>query len=64
MGRIKSVYKAIDKLKIDENYDLCVVQIAEIADHSADRFTDICDGFRFGYLQGMKAAKAKRRRTV
>lgn len=64
MDRIKSVYKAIDKLKIEENYDLYVVQIAEIADHSADRFTDICDGFRFGYLQGMKAAKAKRRRTV
>ena len=64
MSRIKSVYKSIDGLKIDENYDLFAAQITEIANHSADRFTGICDGFRFGYLQGMKAAKAERRRTV
>lgn len=48
--------------KIDENYDLCAGHIQEIANNSDSQFDLICNMFRFGYMQGVKAQKAKSRK--
>lgn len=63
MARVKSVYKAIEKLEINENYGMCVAHLSEIKEHAKSQFDVICDSFNFGYLQGMKAAKAEKRRA-
>lgn len=64
MGKMKNIYKMIEKVKTDPAYTMTGPQLFEIANHSEDRYSHVYDGFRFGYLQGMKAAKAERRRTV
>ena len=64
MGKKKDIYRVIDSVKTDPAYTMTAFQIFEIANHSEDRYSHVYDGFRFGYLQGMKAAKAERRRTV
>ena len=63
MARL-NVMKTIEKSigKIDENYDLCAGQIKEIAKNSSNQFELICNMFRFGYMQGVKAQKAKSRK--
>lgn len=50
--------------KIDANYDMYVSNIDDIRNASKDFLDLICNGFRFGYMQGMKAAKAKARKGV
>jgi len=43
-------------------YTLRMRDILEIRDNSGDWFRSIDDAFRFGYLQGTKAAKAEMKR--
>lgn len=62
MARVKSVYKAIENLEINENYAMCITHLSEIREHANSQFDVICDSFDFGYLQGMKAARAEMRR--
>ena len=64
MGRIKSVYKAINNLKMAEGHIPYADNFEEIGKNSKDDWDKMWDSFRFGYLQGMKAAKAERRRAV
>lgn len=45
--------------KINPRYDLRVNEIVEIYDTYGGNFDVICCSFKFGYLQGMKAAKAE-----
>ena len=47
--------------KIDTNYDICAGNINDIKRESRDAYDLICNGFRFGYIQGMKAARAERK---
>lgn len=47
---------------IDINYDMNINHINDIRNMSSNQFDMICNGFRFGYMQGMKAAKANMRR--
>lgn len=44
---------------INIRYDLCAENITDIKDASHDIYDLICNGFRFGYMQGLKAAKAE-----
>ena len=64
MGRIKSVYKAINNLKMAEGYVPYISNFDEIRRNGKDDWDRMWDSFKFGYLQGMKAAKAERRRAV
>ncbi len=64
MGRIKSVYKAIEGLKMVEGFIPHPDNLNEIRENNENEFDAIWDSFKFGYLQGMKAAKAERRRAV
>lgn len=61
MGRVKSAMKTSKSAigKINPAYDLCSNNIEEIRDNSNGIFDLICNSFRFGYVQGMKATKAE-----
>lgn len=47
------------KGKINPYYDLRYGETMEIYGNSSDPFALIVNSFRFGYMQGMKAAKAE-----
>lgn len=58
----KSVVEIIDRAKgkINSKYALRASQIAEIYNNAnGDWFKSIITSFDYGYLQGMKAAKAE-----
>lgn len=44
---------------INIRYDLCAENITDIKNASRDMYDLICNRFRFGYMQGLKAAKAE-----
>lgn len=64
MGRIQNAMKVVETSigKINTAYEMSVDNIAEIYEASNDSFEMICNGFKFGYMQGMKAAKAEMRK--
>ena len=45
--------------KINSRYDMKSKDIDAILDGSANIYEMISNGFRFGYMQGLKAARAK-----
>ena len=59
MSRVKSVYKAIEKVELNKYYSITLSQLQEIRECARGYFGAIGDSFTFGYLQGMKAAKAE-----
>lgn len=61
MARVKNTMQLIKSSigKIHPKYDLCSNNVQDIFEGSNDPYDLISNGFRFGYLQGMKAAKAK-----
>lgn len=54
----------MSKLKVAEGYAPFASHFDEIVNHSGSRWDTMYDCFKFGYLQGMKAAKAERRKAV
>lgn len=48
--------------QINPHYDMTVNNVKEIHEVYGGSFDTICCSFRFGYLQGMKAAKAEMKR--
>ena len=48
--------------KVNPYYDMRVKDLQEIYENSQSVFDCIANGFRFGYLQGVKAAKAEIRK--
>ena len=61
MSRIKSVYSAIERVEVKDQYSACLSNFIEIKERSNGYFDALYDSFRFGYLQGMKALKAEMR---
>lgn len=61
MARVKNTMKLVESAVgvINIRYDLCAENIIDIKDASQDIYDLICNGFRFGYMQGLKAAKAE-----
>lgn len=59
MARVRKTMDLINKSSriINEKYDICTNNISDIRDSSADSYDFICNGFRFGYMQGLKAAR-------
>lgn len=47
---------------INSYYDMDIEDMIQISDNSHDRFSLISNAFTFGYIQGMKAQKAKDRK--
>ena len=63
MGRIINTMQLIDKAKgsINSRYDLCLKNAVDIEKASETTYEMIANSFRFGYMQGMKAAQTERR---
>ena len=61
MARVKNTMQLINKSigKINLNYDLRISNVQDILEDSKDQYDLIFSSFRFGYMQGMKAAKAE-----
>lgn len=61
MARVKNAMQLVESSigKINARYDMSVENIDDIYKSSGDVFIMICNSFRFGYMQGMKAAKAE-----
>lgn len=61
MARVKNTMKLVESAVgvINIRYDLCAENIIDIKDASQDIYDLIRNGFRFGYMQGLKAAKAE-----
>lgn len=59
MAKVKNTMKLINSTlgKIDEYYDMTIENMNDIVDASNEKFDLISYGFRFGYAQGMKAAR-------
>ena len=64
MANIKNVIKKAKAMtgKINSRYDMGYDNIVEIYEGSQGWFDMISVSFKFGYLQGMKAAKAEMRK--
>lgn len=64
MARVKDVMQLIGETRgtVDTRYDMCANHIVDIKNQSNDFYDLICNGFIFGYAQGMKAAKSKMKR--
>lgn len=58
---IKNVGKIIRNSigKINPRYDMCASDVRAIEEMSYNEYDFKVNGFRFGYIQGMKAAKAE-----
>lgn len=54
MEKIKAVTETIKPC-----YDMSIRDMRDIYDNSSDSYDLICNGFCYGYMQGMKAAKAE-----
>lgn len=62
MGRIKNVIEKAEAMtgKINPAYNINCMHVVEIYEGSGgDWFRSIVNGFKIGYMQGMKAAKAE-----
>ena len=64
-----NVRKTMDLVKstvgqIPSRYDLCANNMNDIYNASNDAFDYITNAFRFGFAQGMKAAKAETIKVV
>ena len=64
MSKLKNVVEKAESMigKIPAGYELNTAQVAELYEKSPDWFHLIGNSFRFGYLQGMRAAKAEAKR--
>ena len=62
---IKNVTRIIEKSigKIDVRYDMCISDIEAIEKMSYSKYDFITNGFRFGYMQGLKADRAEMKRN-
>ena len=61
MARVKNTMQLINSTigHINTRYDLCSNNIQDILEASHSHYDLVSNSFRFGYIQGMKAAKAE-----
>ncbi len=64
MAKVKNTMELVKKSigHIDSNYTMYAGNIKDIMEASENGYDLICNGFRFGYMQGMKAAKSEMKR--
>lgn len=63
--RVKNTIQLIEKSieHIDNRFDMSAENIIDISNKSKNSYELVCNGFRFGYMQGMKAAKAQMKKA-
>ncbi len=64
MASVANTIRRIQKTRgnINPKYDASIQNILDIKGYSSGTESAICNGFVFGYAQGMKAAKSEMRR--
>lgn len=64
MGRIVNTSQLIEQAigNINSRYDIYSKNVEDIANISHNYYDLIVNGFRFGYMQGLKAAQAEGRK--
>lgn len=64
MAKVRNTVKLINEFDkhANVNYDIFTTNINDIYKNSENSFNRIVDGFKFGYMQGMKATKAELRK--
>lgn len=65
MSRVRNTMKLIEKAAqfVNDRYSLCLNNVGDIKKASTSEIDLITNGFYFGYMQGMKAAKAEMRKV-
>lgn len=63
MGRVRDTIGLIRQYEKygNEKYDISANNINDIRENSENSLESIVNGYKFGYMQGMKAAKAEMR---
>ena len=63
MAAVRNTMKLVEASigTISNLYGMRIENIKDIYENSEDSIGMICNGFRFGYMQGMKAAKSEMR---
>ena len=66
MAKVKNTMQLINTTrgKIPAAYDLRSYNAKEICDASSNMYDLISNAFRFWYIQGVKATKAKQKKTI
>lgn len=59
MSRCENIMEKVKAVQVNPRYDASRDDINTIKCNSNGQFEAICNGFSYGYLQGMKAAKAE-----
>ena len=54
----KTVQESVKDLKVNPHYEMCVGNMQDVCKEN-DLYKIMCLTFRFGYLQGTKAARKK-----
>jgi len=64
MNEIKNVMQKVEEISgnINPYYNMTIGNMKEIEENSKELFDLIYNSFKFGYIQGMKAEKAKQKR--
>ena len=67
MNMSRSVTNIMEKINeitedINNNYDMSLANMNEIYENSRESFDLISNGFKFGYLQGIKSERARQKR--
>jgi len=64
MAKIKSVMDKIEEAGkiVNPNYDIPLSSVIEICENSAGSAEMIFNGFYLGYIQGVKAERARQKR--
>lgn len=59
MSKMDVMKKIQEARGVNSYYDMDIEDMEKISNNSHDRFSLISNAFTFGYIQGMKAQKAK-----
>lgn len=64
MSNIKNTMEKIKETRnnLDKNYDMSLQSMREIISNSKNAFDVSSDSFVFGYMQGVKAEKARQKK--
>lgn len=64
MAKVKNAMKLTKSVRVNPMYSMTTENMEEIKKASTNSFYMMVNSFRFGYMQGMKAAKAEMKQAT
>lgn len=64
MARVKNTIQLTKTVKVNPRYSMTTENMEDIKEASSNSFYMMVNSFRFGYMQGMKAAKAEMKQAM